>query len=263
MKYESPQTPICSGTGSIIDTSKIFRVGDIVKTVPHPLFGAKSYTGKIDTIVDIDDRVDVMYPYKLKKLNMWIHPNELEHYIEEKEEVMKEKEFGKEDNFSTKELNLLTLLNGCEKEKFYSLIAGDVIFKGIDSHWEQEVYKPIICTGGNYNSDGTYTDPSDNGVCCLFPSRALYEKYPLDAYSAWMEWKSERTPKRWRAEYYKPYWYLDRRFIAKECTADANSDFDRTNYENGNMFRTEEEAKQAAEVIIKCLMKFHENYAKQ
>lgn len=108
---------------------------------------------------------------------------------------MEAKGFGREVNFTTKELNLCELLKGCEGEKFYSLIVGDVTFEGIDSHWEQEAFKPIVCTGGNYNLDGTYTDPSDNGVCCLYPSRALYEKYPLDPYTAWMEWKEARKPK--------------------------------------------------------------------
>lgn len=160
-----------------------------------------------------------------------------------------------------KELNLVELLKNCGKEKFYSLIVGDVIFEGIDSHWEQEVYKPIICTGGNYNSDGTYTDPSDNGVCCLYPSRALYEKYPLDAYSAWMEWRLERTPKRWRAEEGEQYYYIGSNLIIGTHIEHRYQE-DYNLHVCGNYFKKFEEAQQAAEAVGECLTKFQEQNKK-
>lgn len=126
----------------------------------------------------------------------------------------------------------------------------------------QEVLKPIACTGGNYNSDGTYTDPSDNGVCCLYPSRALYEKYPLDAYSAWMEWQSERTPKRWKAksEDNERYWTVGTT-CEPESYQETEVEFDKKCYDCGNYFRTEEEAQQAAEAVRECLAKFHTEHA--
>ena len=36
----------------------------------------------------------------------------------------------------------------------------------------------------------------DDGVCILFPSRALYEQYPLDAAKAWSVWAEEQK-KHW------------------------------------------------------------------
>lgn len=164
------------------------------------------------------------------------------------------------DNMEEKELNLVELLKGFEGERVYSLMFGEVTFKQIIEESNLSVgEKPIVTSLCSYLPNAMY---GLDGVPTLFPSRALYEKYPLDAYSAWMEWKSERTPKRWRAEKWKPYWYLDRRLISKECTADVNSDFDRTNYKNGNMFRSKEEAQQAAEAVRECLAKFHEENTK-
>lgn len=86
------------------------------------------------------------------------------------------------DNPEDKELNLVELLRGHEGETFYSTISGDVKIKDFCDG----VMKPIGTTSGRYCSDGKY---QGGGVVCLYPSRALYEQYPLDAYAAWKEWK--------------------------------------------------------------------------
>ena len=96
--------------------------------------------------------------------------------------------------------------------------------------------------------------------CLLFPSRVLYEKYPLDAYSAWMEWKEARKPKRWRAQEKGEYWCIvfDGNAISTielDCRGDHNL------YNFGNYFRTKGEAIRAAEVVREALAKFHEQNA--
>lgn len=90
------------------------------------------------------------------------------------------------DKPETKELNLCELLKGHTCEKFYSSLYdnmvdihlyGDVI--GIN----YGVYNTSICSNGAYFK---------YGVCTLFPTRALYEQYPLDPYTAWMKWQEEQ-----------------------------------------------------------------------
>lgn len=156
-----------------------------------------------------------------------------------------------------KELNLCEILSNENlfKSKFFSPMLGEVLLSEV---MPDEVLVIDYAEEREYslNSLGQLTP---NGLCILFPSKVLYEKYPLDAYAAWMEWKLERIPKRWKAKQREDYWFVNIFFIPKKCTADLNSDFDNKNYENGNMFHTKEEAKQAAEALRECLFKFHEN----
>ncbi|MDE5976278.1 MAG: hypothetical protein K2G69_07000, partial [Muribaculaceae bacterium] len=89
--------------------------------------------------------------------------DDLEPYTEENEKNCKETQnlslseeqtTENKEPMEEKELNLIEILKDCPKgEMFFSLIAGNVIFQGVDSHWEQEAWKPIRCTGGDYNSD--------------------------------------------------------------------------------------------------------------
>ena len=95
-----------------------------------------------------------------------------------------------------------------------------------------------------------------------FPSKELYEKYPLDAYSAWMEWAGERKPKRWRAELGEKYWVVDIE-LSSTWSKEQNDGYDKVRYNNGNYFRTEEEAKQAAEAVKETFEKFHENHTEK
>lgn len=96
----------------------------------------------------------------------------------------------KEETMETKELNLCELLAGREKETFYSPYIGTchiIIPKGESSH-------PLRLQ----KDDGTYVllpvnGQESDGHCMLYPSRALYEQYPLDPYTAWMKWQEEQT----------------------------------------------------------------------
>ena len=207
----------------------------------------------------------------------------LEPYTEENKETMEEiKDYPPYldrpkhivPTMEEKELNLAELLKGCEGEKFYHLLHGNVTLEKVlptdiideDGDIESPAGIYFIINLGytsTYIALSGHWDNKDKGIVIFYPSRALYEKYPLDAYSAWMEWKGSRRPKRWRAKQYEKYWYLDRRFIPKDVNADANSEFDSTNYENGNYFRTKEEAQQAAEVVKEALRKFYEQISEK
>ena len=105
---------------------------------------------------------------------------------------------GIKDNMEEKELNLCELLKGCEGEEFYSLTHGDVKLEVIHT---PEVNKPtyylLIRPGFRVGREVILSNGKRDmsGVVILYPSRALYEKYPLDAYTAWMEWKESRDKK--------------------------------------------------------------------
>ena len=94
------------------------------------------------------------------------------------------------DNMKEKELDLTQLLKGCEGEDIFDIEKGIVTIK--------EVKQRCIATKsdeGIINYVGKYIEQFPSGGARFYPSRALYEKYPLDAYSAWMEWKESRKPK--------------------------------------------------------------------
>ena len=174
--------------------------------------------------------------------------DKLEPYTEEKEPM------------EEKELNLCELLKGCEGEVFYSLMFGEVTFKGVIEEPNLSFgEKPIATDQGRYLPNAMY---GLEGVPTLFPSRALYEKYPLDARAAWMEWKETREPKRQRAEKGERYWVVDS-VCEPVSYQEINAPFDDDCYEAGNYFRTEEKAQQAAEAVRETLTKFHEQNKKQ
>ena len=95
------------------------------------------------------------------------------------------------DNMEEKELNLCELLKGCEGEKFYSPLFGECSLIRIK---EQTIILEDRVDGQAYE---LYQEgyACFGGVTMLYPSRTLYEKYPLDAYSAWMKWNEARKPK--------------------------------------------------------------------
>lgn len=75
--------------------------------------------------------------------------------------------------------------------------------------------------------------------CC----RIAFEKGTLP-----FEWKMPDENKRWRAEKYENYWYVDDRGVAMETT-DNRFNGDNYHYTSHNYFRTEEEAKEYAKVL--------------
>lgn len=142
-----------------------------------------------------------------------------------------------------KELNLVELLKNCVGEKFYSRAYGEVTLSDIvrdfrPNSQEIKVYTPdpqseriwFLRNGQKHK----------NGEIDLYPSRALYEKYPLDANKAWYEWAEARKLKSY---------LIVKAFVRNEDETGIciiNERF---------TFNTKEEAKQAAEVVREALQK--------
>ena len=214
-----------------------FKVGDeVIANIGRPV------PAKIIEIVDKDFAI-ISYRDMTKKVLF----NNIAHYeesIEESKEPMEEKESGKEDNFTTKELNLCELLAYQDLSGTYSPIYGEV--RVTDIACDCLVITPEHSSDNNVElfPDGRF---SKNGDCLLFPSRALYEKYPLDAYSAWMEWKAERKPKH----------TLQAQIRLISNDGKTIEDYECVEVEVPNIDLT-----QAAEAVRETLMKIHEKKLK-
>lgn len=86
-------------------------------------------------------------------------------------------------------LNIREILKGHKNHKCYSPLCGEcelhTSFIDASNLFKSENGKRIL-----FFDDGRC---NAGGVCLLFPSRELYEKYPLDAAKAWEEWIDENT----------------------------------------------------------------------
>ena len=164
----------------------------------------------------------------------WVNEQVLEPYTEENKEPMEEKE-----------LNLCELLAYQDLSGTYSPIYGEV--RVTDIACDCLVITPEHSSDNNVElfPDGRF---SKNGDCLLFPSRALYEKYPLDAYSAWMEWKAERKPKH----------TLQAQIRLISNDGKTIEDYECVEVEVPNIDLT-----QAAEAVRETLMKIHEKKLKK
>ena len=126
-----------------------------------------------------------------------IYDNNEPHYYSEnggcyKESILEpytEPETKMTEDMETKELNLAELLKGHEGEEFFLTTMGTVIFHGVS---EQSIqFKPNKTAKDTYLLSST-GKMRDNGVILAYPSRVLYEQYPLEPYTAWMKWKEEQ-----------------------------------------------------------------------
>ncbi len=115
--------------------------------------------------------------------------NDLEPYTEPTEEnsnPLNTNDMQKEmDSNENKGLNLCELLKGHEGEKLYSPFYGVMELMTINDG--------LLCfQNANIGIDllpNGHSQYAVDGYCAIFPSRALYEQYPLDPRSAWNEWK--------------------------------------------------------------------------
>lgn len=103
-------------------------------------------------------------------------------YMEAKEKESREKG----NNSENSQLNFLEIFKGCEGETVYSLIDGvgkvtDLNEDGfLVNHWY-------------FRNDGSLSGyDSPTAKCLVYPSRVLYEQYPLDAKKAWEVWQEEQ-----------------------------------------------------------------------
>ncbi len=134
----------------------------------------------------------------------------------------------------TKKLNLAELLKGYEGDVFYSPIVGDCTLKAITDYIYVAVNDhPSYC----FFLDGRR---EKSGAVVFFPSRALYEQYPLDPYTAWMKWKEEQK---------KPF------ICIHWGEVDANGD-EEEDYTGNIYFRTPADRDQCIEEIKAVIEKY-------
>ena len=152
---------------------------------------------------------------------------------------------------SMKELNLCELLKDCEGERFYSPAFGVIKLISIDNTKDT---KPMYWDLGlsrfySYTDGRIYTE----AVPTIFPNQVLYEKYPLDVYSAWMEWKNS---KKWIPEIGERIFWVNANLTVSQ---DRFNDYEtqRKRRAVGNEFKTGKEAEQAAEIIKKTIQELH------
>lgn len=135
-----------------------------------------------------------------------------------------------------KELDLCELLKDCEGEEFYCPIWGGTVICEIAKAGYRIEPKDKMRGYLNIGFDGK---ADEDGEVILFPSRALFEKYPLDAKAAWMEWKQKKEKEFNKVTSFispvSKWWEL--KVVAK--------------------FHSHEEAQQAAEGIREYLKTFH------
>lgn len=95
----------------------------------------------------------------------------------------------KDETMEAKELNLVELLKGHKTEYFYSPLYGRMSYTSERDGllYFESLQGEVITLFPNGHSQFTV-----EGYCGIFPSRVLYEQYPLDAAKAWSVWQSEQ-----------------------------------------------------------------------
>jgi preprotein translocase subunit YajC len=177
-----------------------FKVGDrVVTTAGNHLYGH----GWEGVITEIDDDKAVIeiglnntFEVDLYDLEPYTEPEaKPTEDMETKENRNLSQDVAKCDKMEDKELNFVELLKGHEGEAFYSPQYGWVeLVAGNPALYPNTIATTIPGTSGlaYYLPNGKYLK-SDSSACVgLFPSRALYEQYPLDPYAAWMKWQEEQ-----------------------------------------------------------------------
>lgn len=165
-------------------------------------------------------------------------------------------EYKSKDNMEEKELNICKILYGEIDDTFYSTVWGDTLITSI----QDSTYIHIRPHYADYDEDEHLIIFSNgkahkDGICILYPSRILYEKYPLDPYSAWMEWKELRKPKRWYPKQGEIVWYIGENLKALKKTV---SYIPQSKWEGDlNCFQTEELCNEAIEGVRAYLEDFH------
>lgn len=233
-----------------------FRVGDLVK-----ICNIKKHKGGVPSIVD-RRRSEQGWIYKIS-VNEWVNEARLEPYAKpEDSNVNQSQEPANCDNSEDKELNLRELLKGHEGEEFFLLSCGNAQLDSIafDKEYYPFEFKQILSKRTQYVQRTKEGKVYDSGVVDIYPSRTLYEQYPLDAKKAWAIWIEQQTPKRWRAKNGEEYYWVDSTDtdVMVNRTVDKFETTDNKCYELGNYFRTKEDAEYAAKEIRKTLDRVRE-----
>lgn len=155
----------------------------------------------------------------------------------------KEKQKGEIGNNSeNSQLDLCELIGDRDGIKVYCSICGEVT---LQAWYRGKNTKPFIFAQTDksivvrtFANGKAYA----GGECVIFPSRALYEQYPLDPYTAWMEWKNEQK---------KPF------ICIHWGEVDANGD-EEDDYTGNIYFRTISDRDKCIEEIRTTLKKYSE-----
>ena len=162
------------------------------------------------------------------------------------------------DNMEEKDFNLCKILQECEGEQIFLTDEGECKIVSVT----EDVLN--LTRKGNdiieLRDDSLFLNPT--GCAYAFPSMESFLANPLNARKAWQEWSEARKPKRWRAKLGEKYWVVDIE-LSPTRSEEKNDGYDEERYNNGNYFRTEEEANQAADGIREYLKKFHEEHIRQ
>ena len=89
-----------------------------------------------------------------------------------------------------KELNLAELLKDCEGETVFMPYEGDckILKVGNNDIFFTKDGETLRITGNKLLISST------TGFAFAYPTKSSFEKYPLDAYRAWKEWKEVKEP---------------------------------------------------------------------
>lgn len=197
-----------------------FKVDDRVKVVGYQencIAEMSPHVGEVGTITKVSE-ADGYYKITCDNGRFWWHEDWLEPYTESgaKAEAKAETKDTMELNSETltddckssvkveKELNLVELIGDRDGIHVYCPTCGEVTLQA----WDRgKNTKPLIFAQTDtsivvrtFANGKAYV----SGECVIFPSRALYEQYPLDPYTAWMKWQEEQTIYHIRIEF-QPY----------------------------------------------------------
>lgn len=161
------------------------------------------------------------------------------------------------DKAEGKELDLCELLKGHEGEAVFSPAYGSSTVDSVVT--DSRVPRVVVeypCGNVGFRADGTLiTNHKLDGICQLFPSRALYEQCLLDAKRAWQIWADSQKPKRWMPSVGDRFYFVD-----AYCEVDNkqwNNPYKPDTWDCGNCFKTPEDAEYAAQEMRKCLERVH------
>lgn len=161
------------------------------------------------------------------------------------------------DKAEEKELDLCELLKGHEGEAVFSPAYGSSTVDSVVT--DSRVPRVVVeypCGNVGFRADGTLiTNHKLDGICQLFPSRALYEQCLLDAKRAWQIWADSQKPKRWMPSVGDRFYFVD-----AYCEVDNkqwNNPYKPDTWDCGNCFKTPEDAEYAAQEMKKCLERVH------
>ena len=223
-----------------------FKVGDRVKVAnPSNWAAYRNAIGKIIKIYDFNT-VAIEFPDGHSSLFVRDELSILEPYTEPETKPTEDME--------TEELNLVELLKGHEGETFFAPICGtDIELKSVHNtfivfYLDNDNGSTIECDDKGHQQIGTVDDDGKfstitypNGACMVYPSRVLYEQYPLDAARAWYEWQEEQ----------KKHWLSLTAWIDDlECESDTAIDTDKI------YFRTASDRDKCIEEIKQIIKKY-------